>query len=150
MLEIAMEEINGKVPVLAGTWAMTTDETVETAAGGGRHRDQSILKNTRPDRSRCELTVDHAGEHRARQHDDNQHCAEDRGDEHEVEYPHDGTPGAEPCTDAASSCASDNWRCITATQLQHRPPQESGTLDRHRLRSLARAQRTPCVPYSPG
>lgn len=31
VLEIAMEEINGKVPVLAGTWAMTTAETVETA-----------------------------------------------------------------------------------------------------------------------
>ena len=31
VLEIAMEEVNGKVPVLAGTWAMTTDETVETA-----------------------------------------------------------------------------------------------------------------------
>ena len=31
VLEIAMEEINGKVPVIAGTWAMTTDETVETA-----------------------------------------------------------------------------------------------------------------------
>ena len=25
VLEIAMEEINGKVPVLAGTWALTTD-----------------------------------------------------------------------------------------------------------------------------
>ncbi len=31
VLEIAMEEINGKVPVLAGTWAITTEETVETA-----------------------------------------------------------------------------------------------------------------------
>ena len=31
MLEIAMEEVNGKVPILAGTWAITTDETVETA-----------------------------------------------------------------------------------------------------------------------
>jgi 4-hydroxy-tetrahydrodipicolinate synthase len=31
VLEIAMEEINGKVPVIAGTWALTTDETVETA-----------------------------------------------------------------------------------------------------------------------
>jgi dihydrodipicolinate synthase/N-acetylneuraminate lyase len=30
-LEIAMEEINGKVPVIAGTWALTTEETVETA-----------------------------------------------------------------------------------------------------------------------
>ena len=26
-----MEEINGKVPVIAGTWALTTEETVETA-----------------------------------------------------------------------------------------------------------------------
>ena len=31
ILEIAMEEVNGKVPVLAGTWALTTDETVQTA-----------------------------------------------------------------------------------------------------------------------
>jgi 4-hydroxy-tetrahydrodipicolinate synthase len=31
VLEIAMEEIQGKVPVLAGTWAMTTEEQVETA-----------------------------------------------------------------------------------------------------------------------
>jgi 4-hydroxy-tetrahydrodipicolinate synthase len=31
LLEIAMEEIQGKVPVLAGTWALTTDEQVETA-----------------------------------------------------------------------------------------------------------------------
>src|SRR6478672_6982500 len=31
ILEVAMEEINGKVPVIAGTWAMTTEETVETA-----------------------------------------------------------------------------------------------------------------------
>lgn len=31
VLEIAMEEINGKVPVIAGTWAITTEETVETA-----------------------------------------------------------------------------------------------------------------------
>ena len=31
VLEIAMEEVNGKVPILAGTWAITTDETVETA-----------------------------------------------------------------------------------------------------------------------
>lgn len=30
-LEIAMEEINGKIPVIAGTWALTTEETVETA-----------------------------------------------------------------------------------------------------------------------
>ena len=31
MLEIAMEEAHGKVPIIAGTWAITTDETVETA-----------------------------------------------------------------------------------------------------------------------
>ncbi len=31
VLEIAMEEINRKVPVIAGTWALTTAETVETA-----------------------------------------------------------------------------------------------------------------------
>ena len=31
VLEIAMEEAHGKVPILAGTWAITTDETVETA-----------------------------------------------------------------------------------------------------------------------
>src|SRR5450755_846237 len=31
VLEIAMEEINGRVPVIAGTWALTTDEMVETA-----------------------------------------------------------------------------------------------------------------------
>jgi 4-hydroxy-tetrahydrodipicolinate synthase len=31
VLEIAMEEINGKIPVIAGTWALTTEETVETA-----------------------------------------------------------------------------------------------------------------------
>jgi dihydrodipicolinate synthase/N-acetylneuraminate lyase len=31
VLEIAMEEASGKVPILAGTWAITTDETVETA-----------------------------------------------------------------------------------------------------------------------
>jgi 4-hydroxy-tetrahydrodipicolinate synthase len=30
-LEIAMEEVNGRVPVIAGTWAMTTEETIETA-----------------------------------------------------------------------------------------------------------------------
>src|SRR5262245_64411809 len=30
-LEIAMEEIQGKVPVLAGTWAMTTEEQIGTA-----------------------------------------------------------------------------------------------------------------------
>ena len=31
VLEIAMEEAHGKLPIIAGTWAMTTDETVETA-----------------------------------------------------------------------------------------------------------------------
>lgn len=31
VLEIAMEEANGKVPIIAGTWAITTDEMVETA-----------------------------------------------------------------------------------------------------------------------
>jgi dihydrodipicolinate synthase/N-acetylneuraminate lyase len=31
VLEIAMEEVQGKVPVIAGTWALTTDEQVETA-----------------------------------------------------------------------------------------------------------------------
>src|SRR3974390_54449 len=31
VLEIAMEEAHGKVPILAGTWAITTDEMVETA-----------------------------------------------------------------------------------------------------------------------
>jgi 4-hydroxy-tetrahydrodipicolinate synthase len=31
VLEIAMEEVQGKVPVIAGTWAMTTEETVATA-----------------------------------------------------------------------------------------------------------------------
>lgn len=31
VLEVAMEEINGRVPVLAGTWAMTTAEMVDTA-----------------------------------------------------------------------------------------------------------------------
>jgi dihydrodipicolinate synthase/N-acetylneuraminate lyase len=31
VLEIAMEEAQGKVPIIAGTWAITTDETVETA-----------------------------------------------------------------------------------------------------------------------
>lgn len=31
VLEIAMEEAYGKVPIIAGTWAMTTKETVETA-----------------------------------------------------------------------------------------------------------------------
>jgi dihydrodipicolinate synthase/N-acetylneuraminate lyase len=31
ILEIAMDEAHGKVPILAGTWAITTDETVETA-----------------------------------------------------------------------------------------------------------------------
>src|SRR5208282_4813562 len=31
VLEIAMEEAYGKVPIIAGTWAITTDETVETA-----------------------------------------------------------------------------------------------------------------------
>lgn len=31
VLEIAMEEAGGKVPVLAGTWALTTEETVATA-----------------------------------------------------------------------------------------------------------------------
>jgi dihydrodipicolinate synthase/N-acetylneuraminate lyase len=31
VVEIAMEEINGRVPVLAGTWALTTDEMVDTA-----------------------------------------------------------------------------------------------------------------------
>jgi 4-hydroxy-tetrahydrodipicolinate synthase len=31
VLEIAMEEINGKVPVIAGTWALTTEEVVQTA-----------------------------------------------------------------------------------------------------------------------
>ena len=31
VLEIAMEEAHGKVPIIAGTWAITTDETVETA-----------------------------------------------------------------------------------------------------------------------
>ena len=32
VLEIAMEEVHGKVPIIAGTWAITTDETVETAS----------------------------------------------------------------------------------------------------------------------
>lgn len=31
VLEIAMEEAHGKLPIIAGTWAMTTDEQVETA-----------------------------------------------------------------------------------------------------------------------
>jgi len=31
VLEIAMEEAHGKLPIIAGTWAMTTAETVETA-----------------------------------------------------------------------------------------------------------------------
>jgi 4-hydroxy-tetrahydrodipicolinate synthase len=31
VLEIAMEEAHGKVPIIAGTWAITTNETVETA-----------------------------------------------------------------------------------------------------------------------
>src|SRR5450756_2205530 len=31
VLEIAMEEAHGKLPVIAGTWALTTEETVETA-----------------------------------------------------------------------------------------------------------------------
>jgi len=31
VLEIAMEETQGKVPIFAGTWALTTEETVETA-----------------------------------------------------------------------------------------------------------------------
>ena len=31
VLEIAMEEAKGKLPIIAGTWAMTTDETVQTA-----------------------------------------------------------------------------------------------------------------------
>src|SRR5664279_3700932 len=31
VLEIAMEEAHGKAPIIAGTWAITTDETVETA-----------------------------------------------------------------------------------------------------------------------
>ena len=31
VLEVAMEEAHGKLPVIAGTWAMTTDEQVETA-----------------------------------------------------------------------------------------------------------------------
>ncbi|MCR0984529.1 dihydrodipicolinate synthase family protein [Roseomonas populi] len=31
VLEIAMEEAHGKLPVIAGTWALTTDEMVETA-----------------------------------------------------------------------------------------------------------------------
>jgi len=31
VLEIAMEEAFGKVPIIAGTWAITTEETVETA-----------------------------------------------------------------------------------------------------------------------
>jgi 4-hydroxy-tetrahydrodipicolinate synthase len=30
-LEIAMEEAHGKLPIIAGTWAITTEETVETA-----------------------------------------------------------------------------------------------------------------------
>jgi 4-hydroxy-tetrahydrodipicolinate synthase len=31
VLEIAMEEAHGRLPILAGTWALTTDEQVETA-----------------------------------------------------------------------------------------------------------------------
>lgn len=31
VLEIAMEEAHGKLPIIAGTWALTTEETVETA-----------------------------------------------------------------------------------------------------------------------
>ena len=31
VLEVAMEEAHGKLPIIAGTWAMTTDEQVETA-----------------------------------------------------------------------------------------------------------------------
>ena len=31
VLEIAMEEAHGKLPIISGTWAMTTDEMVETA-----------------------------------------------------------------------------------------------------------------------
>ncbi len=32
ILEIAMEEVQGRVPVIAGTWALTTRETVQTAS----------------------------------------------------------------------------------------------------------------------
>ena len=31
VLEIAMEEAHGKLPIIAGTWALTTEETVQTA-----------------------------------------------------------------------------------------------------------------------
>src|SRR3712207_3169475 len=31
VVEIAMEEAHGKLPIIAGTWALTTDEAVETA-----------------------------------------------------------------------------------------------------------------------
>ncbi|MDB5650636.1 MAG: hypothetical protein JWL62_2156 [Hyphomicrobiales bacterium] len=31
VLEISMEEAYGKLPIIAGTWAITTTETVETA-----------------------------------------------------------------------------------------------------------------------
>ncbi len=31
VLEIAMEEAHGKLPIIAGTWALTTRETVDTA-----------------------------------------------------------------------------------------------------------------------
>ena len=41
VLEIAMEEAHGKVPIIAGTWAITTDETVETA------RDTKALRGRR-------------------------------------------------------------------------------------------------------
>ena len=31
VLEISMEEAHGKMPIIAGTWALTTEETVATA-----------------------------------------------------------------------------------------------------------------------
>ena len=98
----------------------------------------SHLNNTRPDRPRCDLAVDHAGEHRARQRDGNQPGAEDRGDEHEVEYPHDGTPittrtAKRTWVGASRSSEQHNWRWITATRLQQRPTLESGALETRML-----------------
>ena len=114
-----------------------------------------ILNNTRPDRSRCELTVDYAGQHCAHQSDDNQDSAEDRGDEHEVEYPHDDTPittrtAERTCAGnfRSSERASRRWTTMQASGAKGKDGERlTSVLHRQRLCCLARAQRASCLPY---
>ena len=50
MLEVAMEEAHGKLPIIAGTWAMTTEEQVETAKDARRSASTASSSRRRAER----------------------------------------------------------------------------------------------------